>query len=137
MAGTGIVTKLVAGVLVLGGAIAIIATCAGPPEAPPTAATSRAAPSKDDAMYSRLQGLWVVVRARAKDPSSVEFVDAGYTDAGAVALTFRARNSFNALTTGRAVLAPDGVIAAGSDADVAVAWNRHVAGKALRPLPRP
>lgn len=77
------------------------------------------------------------VRKTANDPKSIEVNTAIYTDSGAVAIEYRGKNAFGALIQNRAVMAPDGTAAAGSDKEVSAIWNRHIAGKPYSTLPNP
>lgn len=131
-------TTLTAGLIT---AIALLGVVTAAPVDKPASGTTQGASktekSQSDAMYSRAQALAVMVRSRAKDPSSFVAVEAGYTEAGTILLVYRARNSFNAVVTSRAILTPAGQIVAGDDRQFNAAWNKYLAGKTLHSLPRP
>jgi hypothetical protein len=102
------------------------------------AAADRAArAAKSEAAWRSAQALAASIRKGANDPSSIQIEEAVYTDAGAVAIEFRGKNTFGALIKNRAVMTPDGKIAAGSDEKIATVWNRHIAGKTTYHLPKP
>lgn len=94
------------------------------------AAASKAAKDAEEAKFQRAILLAKAVKASMNDPSSLEIIDATATDAGAIGLKFRGKNSFGALVINYAVLAPDGKVANGSQEKVAPLWNKHIAGKA-------
>lgn len=98
------------------------------------AAADKVASDAKEANFQRAIVLARAVKATMNDPSSLEITDALVTDAGAIALTFRGKNAFGALTINYAVLAPDGKVANGSQNKVAALWNRHIAGKAATDL---
>ena len=76
------------------------------------------------------------MKTSAKDPASVEFIEALVTGAGAVGLKFRAKNSFGALVINHAVMTRDGKHATGTEADVAALWNKHIANRPVRDVTR-
>lgn len=91
------------------------------------AAAAAKAKAASEAAFQKAVVVAKAVKAGAKDPSSLEFIDAFVTDSGAVALQFRAKNSFGALVINYAVVAPDGKALSGSQQDVASLWNKHIA----------
>ena len=88
-------------------------------------------------MWVKAQRLAAAVRKAANDPGSIKIEEAFYTDAGAIALEYRGKNSFGAMILNRAVMTPDGKVAAGSDSTIATLWNRHIANKTTYSLPKP
>lgn len=146
---------VVAGVLVLanrGGDRAALPFAPMPAAAPPAALTpeQQAAAfaerlkqdklkAANDAAWELAQSAALSIKRSAHDPSSVAFSEASYTDAGTVALEFRARNGFGALVRQVAVVTKDGKMTAGSLSQdrVVQAWNKHIAGKPLHSLPTP
>lgn len=102
------------------------------------AAAAKAAKKKvEDEAWARAQALADVVRKSANDPHSIEFSDAGYTDAGAVFLEFRGKNAFNATILNYAVATKDGKVAVGSKDKIATLWNANIANRTLYGLPKP
>lgn len=69
------------------------------------------------------------LRASMNDPGSFTLEKATRTAARTLCLTYRARNGFNALVLGQAVVANGEVVRSGSDNVFASAWGKHCAGK--------
>jgi hypothetical protein len=90
-----------------------------------------------EAAFQRALTVARAVKLSANDPASVEFIDAVVTEAGTVALTFRAKNAFGALVVNRAVVTSDGKQATGTEDTVASLWNRYVAGKTVHNVTSP
>lgn len=100
-----------------------------------TAAKAKEA-AEDEAAFQRALIVARAVKTSAKDPASVEFIEALVTGAGAVGLKFRAKNSFGALVINHAVMTRDGKHATGTEADVAALWNKHIANRPVRDVTR-
>lgn len=66
-----------------------------------------------------------LARASMKNPASFEFVDAGLVDKGALCLTYRGTNSFNAVITQQVAITR--VLQKGE-------WNRDCAGRSITPM---
>lgn len=92
-----------------------------------------------DAAWAKANIAAQAIKKGANDPASVAFNESGYTEAGAVFIEFRAKNSFGGLIKQVAVVTPDGKLIVGSSSDsaVAAAWNRHIANRTLYSLPTP
>lgn len=159
---TGCLAWIVAGVLAIGVLGGIVASCQNNMEASrkadaeaarrsamtaeqrqaedkakaAAAATKAKEAAEGEAAFQRALLVARAVKASAKDPSSVDIIEALVTDAGAVGLKFRAKNSFGALVINLAVVTRDGKQASGTEANVAALWNKHIANKPARDLTR-
>jgi hypothetical protein len=74
-----------------------------------------------------------------KDPDTFELKDVIYMDDGSICYTYRAKNSFNAMLQGDAVVesSPKGIkmLVSGHDGNRFVsAWNKHCAKKTGKDL---
>lgn len=91
-------------ILILGIFTIMVAKCVftdkveTPPPSPPSAAEV-AARTKREAEFQFGVTATKLVKSNLKNPASFQFVDAGVVDGGALCLTYRATNSFNAVIT--------------------------------------
>lgn len=104
-----------------------------PPEQRAALARDRAAAASSAAAleieFQRAVSIARQIKANMKDPDSFKLTGVTLTSAGALCFQYRAKNSFNAVVQGFAVVPKQGPSAAGSEQDVAGPWNKHCAGK--------
>lgn len=87
---------------------------------PEQRAAEAEAKAKSEAEFQRVVTVARALKASAKNPASFELVDALYMPSGAVCITYRATNSFNAIVTDNAAIGKDG-----KSGD----WNKLCGGK--------
>lgn len=97
---------------VIGGVVLsaiLISLATAPPEPAAKAKTPEeiAQAEADEKMFQRVAAALRRLKSSMKDPSSFELVTAELTPAGNLCITYRARNSFNAVTPGLYVYTPE------------------------------
>jgi len=112
---------------VIGGVVlsAIIVSLATAPPEPAAKVKTPEEIAQDEArekLFQRVAAALRRLKASMKDPSSFEVVTAEVTPAEVLCVTYRARNSFNAITPGVYVFAP------GEVTDDVDAFNKHCTG---------
>lgn len=111
-------TMLVGGLLAFGIAYSLFS------ESPTiTSAAKPPVDTKKEADFQRVVAVVKAVKMAAKDPASFSLDAAALTDAGAVCIQYRAKNSFNATVPGIYVATPQG------SGDTDALWNKHCAKK--------
>jgi hypothetical protein len=114
-------------ILILGIFTIFVAKCVftdkveAPPPSPPSAAEV-AAKAKREAEFQFGILATKLVKNSLKNPASFQFVDAGVVDGGALCLTYRATNSFNAIITDQIAIKRN--LQKGD-------WNKECGGKSV------
>ena len=144
---TSAVTKLVAGLLIFGVVMAVIGSIVGPDRSGSSATAAADPPKKvlSPAEQKRnAQQTMAAVGAQAlkkasKDPDSFEMKEVNLMPDGAACYTYRARNSFNAMLQGEAIMTDKGklLVHEQNGNTFVSAWNRSCTkdgGEDLLPL---
>lgn len=104
-------------------------------KSPEQRAAEQTRKAAEEAEFQRAVVAAKTVKSGMKNPASFELSGAGVTPKGAICLQYRGTNSFNAVVPGYAVLAPNAAaVLAGSERDVAAAWNQHCAKQSMRDI---
>ncbi len=85
--------------------------------------------AEEDARWTREVVSLRVLRKSMKNPDSFKLEDAIRMASGALCVTYRATNSFNAIVPGRAVVLKDRIATSDDGDKFPVTWNRHCGGK--------
>lgn len=116
-------TSTLTWMVVAGVVFAVVYNVATAPPPPPAKTPEEIAQAEaDEKMFQRVAAALRRLKASMKDPSSFEVVTAEVTPAEVLCVTYRARNSFNAITPGVYVFAP------GEVTDDVATFNKHCGG---------